>query len=100
MASVPSSMPKGATHIALTRGLDARDGGHRALDAHVVGARRAAADAQARAATHERVGARAARDREIEVRPFEHAHGAGAPSASSQASSAFDEAVAQRGRPS
>ena len=99
-ASVPSSIPKGARHSARDRRLDAGHRRHRALDADVVRARRAAADAQALAAAHERVGARAARDGEIEVGASEHAHAAARRRFASQASSVVDEPLAQGPAPS
>ena len=48
-ALVPSSIPNGTTHKRLQRRRHARHRRHRALDADVVGARRAAADADAAA---------------------------------------------------
>ena len=73
LGGVPSSMPNGATQSAVIGGSSPGTAGHRALDADVVRAAGAAADADAAPATREAVRGGAARDREIEVGPLEHA---------------------------
>ena len=65
-------MPNGHDAQRLERRGHAGDGGHGALDADVVSARRAAADADAAAAARQAVVRGALRDRVIEVGRVEH----------------------------
>ena len=93
--SVPSSMPNGATQSAVIGGSTPGHRGHGALDADVVRARRAAADADAAAAPREAVVRGAARDGEIEIGAREHARRRRAVSPS-QPSSTLDDALAEQ----